>query len=333
MDEFNDSNISSLLNQIAGSSPDTMAAHQVVLGKVHQARQRRVATVGAAAVVMVVSGAIAMVQNSESRDGGSNIAVPLSPSDSQPVSVSGAVNPEVSTTIIDGMVKPDPTATAPPGATPSTNPSTNSLVLNSPVGAETTTPSTTQAPTNSPSSSATTSPASNPSPSITISRSPTTVPNSAPNISVPKGSPTTTRPPSTTPPTTPAPITSPPTTKAPVTVPPTTQPPLTTPPTTVPEKKTWSCGGGSASYLVTSTGLELVETTPGAGFAVSQSKAKSDEISVKFTPSAKNDKRNSVLKIKKSGLISTSCEDKNFDRDSDNSDSESSDNNDESADD
>ena len=84
---------------------------------------------------------------------------------------------------------------------------------------------------------------------------------------------------------------------------------------------------------MTSGGLVLVETTPATGFAVSQSKAKSDEISVKFTSGTKNDKRKSVLKIKKSGLVSTSCEDENFDRDSDSSDSESSDNNDESADD
>lgn len=84
---------------------------------------------------------------------------------------------------------------------------------------------------------------------------------------------------------------------------------------------------------MTSGGLVLVETTPATGFAVSQSKAKSDEISVKFTSGTKNDKRKSVLKIKKSGLVSTSCEDENFDRDSDSSDSESNDNNDESADD
>jgi hypothetical protein len=333
MDEFNDSDISSLLNQIAGSSPDTMAAHQAVLGKVRRVRQRRVATVGAAAVVMVVSGAIAMVQNSQNRDGGSNIAVPLSPGDSQPVSVSSTVNPEVTTTTVDGVISIDPVATEPPAETPGTN----SSLPNEPGVVSTTTPSNTQAPTNSQSPLVTTSPANNPGPSTTISRSATTVPNSSPNTSVPKGSSTTTRPPTTTPPTTPpttpAPITSPPTTKAPVTVPPTTQPPVTTPPTTVPETKTWSCGGGSAKYLVTSGGLVLVETTPATGFAVSQSKAKSDEISVKFTSGTKNDKRKSVLKIKKSGLVSTSCEDENFDRDSDSSDSESNDNNDESADD
>jgi hypothetical protein len=291
MDEFNDSDISSLLNQIAGSSPDTMAAHQTVLGKVRRVRQRRVATVGAAAVVMVVSGAIAMVQNSQNRDGGSNIAVPLSPGDSQPVAVSTTIVPKFTTTTIDGAISIDPITTEPPSETPSTNPSTNSIVPDNPAGTETTTPSNTQAPTNSPGSSVTTSP------------------------------------------TTQAPVNTPPSTQPPVKTPATTQPPVTTPPTTVPETKTWSCGGGSAKYLVTSGGLALVEITPAAGFAVSQSKAKSDEISVKFTSGTKNDKRKSVLKIKKSGLVSTSCEDENFDRDSDSSDSESNDNNDESADD
>ena len=291
MDEFNDSDISSLLNQIAGSSPDTMAAHQTVLGKVRRVRQRRVATVGAAAVVMVVSGAIAMVQNSQNRDGGSNIAVPLSPGDSQPVAVSTTIVPKSATTTIDGAISIDPITAEPPSETPSTNPSTNSIVPDNPAGTETTTPSNTQAPTNSPGSSVTTSP------------------------------------------TTQAPVNTPPSTQPPVKTPATTQPPVTTPPTTVPETKTWSCGGGSAKYLVTSGGLALVEITPAAGFAVSQSKAKSDEISVKFTSGTKNDKRKSVLKIKKSGLVSTSCEDENFDRDSDSSDSESNDNNDESADD
>jgi hypothetical protein len=291
MDEFNDSDISSLLNHIAGSNPDTTAAHQAVLGKVRRVRQRRVATVSAAAVVMVVSSAVAMVQNSQNRDGGSNIAVPLSPGDSQPVSVSTTVNPEITTTTIDGAISIDPAATKPPNETPSTNPSTNSIVPDNPVGTETTTPPNTQAPTNSPSSSLATSP------------------------------------------TTQAPVNTPPSTQPPVKTPATTQPPVTTPPTTVPETKTWSCGGGSAKYLVTSGGLALVEITPAAGFAVSQSKAKSDEISVKFTSGTKNVKRKSVLKIKKSGLVSTSCEDENFDRDSDSSDSESNDNNDESADD
>ena len=291
MDEFNDSDISSLLNQMAGSSPDTMAAHQAVLGKVRRVRQRRVATVGAAAVVMVVSGAIAMVQNSQNRDGGSNIAVPLSPGDSQPVAVSTTIVPKFATTTIDGAISIDPGTTEPPSETPSNNPSTNSIVPDNPADTETTTPSNTQAPTNSPGSSVTTSP------------------------------------------TTQAPVNTPPSTQPPVKTPATTQPPVTTPPTTVPETKTWSCGGGSAKYLVTSGGLALVEITPAAGFAVSQSKAKSDEISVKFTSGTKNDKRKSVLKIKKSGLVSTSCEDENFDRDSDSSDSESNDNNDESADD
>ena len=92
MDEFRDSDISSLLNQVAGSSPDTMAAHSAVLGKVRRVRQRRMATVGAAAVVMVVSGAVAMVQNSQNRDGGLNIAVPLSPDDSEPIGVSTTTN-------------------------------------------------------------------------------------------------------------------------------------------------------------------------------------------------------------------------------------------------
>ena len=291
MDEFNDSDISSLLNQIAGSSPDTMAAHQTVLGKVRRVRQRRVATVGAAAVVMVVSGAIAMVQNSQNRDGGSNIAVPLSPGDSQPVAVSTTIVPKFTTTTIDGAISIDPITTEPPSETPSTNPSTNSIVPDNPAGTETTTPSNTQAPTNSPGSSVTTSP------------------------------------------TTQAPVNTPPPTQPPVKTPATTQPPVTAPPTTVPETKTWSCGGGSARYLVTSGGLVLVETTPAAGFAVSQSRAKSDEISVKFTSGIKNDKRKSALKIKKSGLVSTSCEDENFERGSDSSDSESNDNNEESADD
>ena len=92
MDEFNDSDISSLLNQMAGSSPDTMMAHKVVLGKVRRVRQRRVAAVSAAAVVMVVSGAVAMVQKSNGRDGGSNIAVPLSPDDSPPIKVATTVD-------------------------------------------------------------------------------------------------------------------------------------------------------------------------------------------------------------------------------------------------
>lgn len=329
MDEFNDSDISSLLNQIAGSSPDTMTAHKAVLGKVRRVRQRRVATVGAAAVVMVVSGAVVMVQNSQNRDGGSNIAVPLSPGDSQLVAVSTTIVPKFTTTTIDGAISIDPVTTEPLTEIPGTNssqPNESGVV-------STTTPSDTQAPTNSQGPSATTSPSNIPSPSTTISRSATTVPNSSPNTSVPKGSSTTTRPPTTNPPTTPAPIASPPTTQAPIITPPPTQPPVTVPPTTVPETKTWSCGGGSAKYQVTPDGLVLVETIPATGFTLSQSKAKSDEISVKFIAGAKNDKRKSALKIKKSGLVSTSCEDENFTRDSNDSDSESNDNDDESADD
>ena len=53
MNEFDDSEISSLLNHIAGSSPDTMTAHKAVLGKVRRVRQRRVMTASTAAVVMV----------------------------------------------------------------------------------------------------------------------------------------------------------------------------------------------------------------------------------------------------------------------------------------
>lgn len=321
MDEFNDSDISSLLNQIAGSSPDTMVAHQAVLGKVRRVRQRRVATVGAAAVVMVVSGAIAMVQNSQNRDGGSNIAVPLSPGDSQPVAVSTTIVLKFTTTTIDGAISIDPITTEPPSETPSTNPSTNSIVPDNPAGTETTTPSNTQAPTNSPGSSVTTSP---------TTQAPV---NTPPTTKAPVTFPSTTKAPVTFPPTTQAPVITPPPIQPPVKTPATTQPPVTAPPTTVPETKTWTCGGGSAKYLVISGGLALVEITPAAGFAVSQSKAKSDEISVKFTSGTKNDKRKSVLKIKKSGLVSTSCEDENFDRDSDSSDSESNDNNDESADD
>ncbi|MDA3020246.1 MAG: hypothetical protein O3B15_08100, partial [Actinomycetota bacterium] len=206
MDEFNDSDISSLLNQIAGSSPNTTAAHQAVLVKVRRVRQRRVATVGAAAVVMVVSGAVAMVQNSQDRDGGSNIAVPLSPGDSQPVAVSTTIVPKFTTTTIDGAISIDPGTTEPPSETPSTNPSTNSIVPDNPAGTETTTPSNTQAPTNSPGSSVTTSP--------------------------------TTQAPVNTPPTTKAPVTFPTTTQVPAITPPPTQPPVTAPPTTVPESKT-----------------------------------------------------------------------------------------------
>jgi hypothetical protein len=86
-------------------------------------------------------------------------------------------------------------------------------------------------------------------------------------------------------------------------------------------------------YQVTSNGLVLVNTTSAPGFTISENKAKADEIVVKFIPSSRNDERQSVLKIKKSGLVSTSCEDENFNSRSDSEDSESNDNNEESADD
>ena len=73
--------------------------------------------------------------------------------------------------------------------------------------------------------------------------------------------------------------------------------------------------------------------TPAVGFTVSKAKAKTDEITVKFDASSKNDKRTSALKIKKSGLVSNSCEDENFNSRSDSEDSDSNDNNEESADD
>ena len=73
--------------------------------------------------------------------------------------------------------------------------------------------------------------------------------------------------------------------------------------------------------------------TPAVGFTVSKAKAKTDEITVKFDASIKNDKRTSALKIKKSGLVSNSCEDENFNSRSDSEDSDSIDNNEESADD
>jgi outer membrane protease len=108
---------------------------------------------------------------------------------------------------------------------------------------------------------------------------------------------------------------------------------VTAPPTTLPDVKIWSCGGGSVKYQVTANGLVLLETTPEVGFTVSKYKVKVDEITVKFDASNKSDKRTSALKIKKSGLVSTSCDDENFNRDSDSEDSESNDNNEESADD
>ena len=84
---------------------------------------------------------------------------------------------------------------------------------------------------------------------------------------------------------------------------------------------------------MTSSGLVLLSTRPAVGFKVAESKAKTDEITVKFIPSTKNDERKSAVKIKKSRIISTSCDDEGFDRRSDSEDSGSTDNNDESADD
>ena len=288
MEEFNDSEISSLLNQLAGSSPDTMTAHKAVLGKVRRVRQRRVMTISAAAVVMVVSGAVAMVQNSGNRGGGSNIAVPLSSGDSQPVKVATTVELSVTTTTVDAAISIDPIVTDPPLGTPSTQPSSNSTAPSNTSVVIITTPTNTQAPTNSQGPSISTIPANTPSPA---------------------------------------------TTKPLATTPPTTQPPVTAPPTLLPEAKIWSCGGGSVKYQVSPNGLVHLETTPAVGFTVSKYKAKVDEITVKFDASNKNDKRTSTLKIKKSGLVSNSCEDENFSSRSDSEDSDSNDNNEESADD
>ena len=283
MDEFRDSDISSLLNQVAGSSPDTMAAHSAVLGKVRRVRQRRMATVGAAAVVMVVSGAVAMVQNSQNRDGGSNIAVPLSPDDSEPIGVS---------TTIDNQ------------ATINTQTTT--------IPADVQVPITTQGP------SVTTEPMNTPVTSTTIGMPVVIAPNSIPSTNTPSSSPETTRPPATT---------RPPSTTAPSTqVPP-------SPPVTTPDIKTWTCRGGSVKYQLTSSGLVLVESKPAIGFRISESQARGNEITVKFVPDVKNDERKSVIKIKNSRIVSTSCDDEGFDRRSDSEDSDSNDNNEESADD
>jgi hypothetical protein len=301
MDEFRDSDISSLLNQVAGSSPDTMAAHSAVLGKVRRVRQRRMATVGAAAVVMVVSGAVAMVQNSQNRDRGSNIAVPLSPDNSEPIDVSTTTDIDVTTTISNQT---------------------------------TTIPADVQVPINSQGPSVTTIPTNTPAASTTIGTPVVTVPNSIPSTNAPSGSPVTTRPPTTTrPPSTLVPITPAPSTQAPTTPPKTTPSPTTSPPTIIPELKTWSCSGGEVDYRVTSSGLVLIDARPAAGFTASEKKAKGDEITVKFIPNAKNDGRKSSLKIKKSRIVSTSCDDEDFDRRSDSEDSGSTNNNDESADD
>ncbi len=329
MEEFNDSDISSLLNQIAGSSPDTLMAHKAVLGKVRRVRQRRVMAVSAAAVVMVVSGAVAMVQNSNNRDGGSNIAVPLSPGDSQPIKVATTIGLSVTTTTIEGSISIDPIVTDPSASIPSTQPSSNSTTPSNIGNATTTTPTNTQAPTNSQGPLVTTDPSNNPTPTTTRPPS-TTPPASSPGVTTP---PVTKAPILTSPPTTQPEATSPPTTRAPVTSPPTTQPAVTTPPTTVPELKTWTCGGGSVKYRVTSNGLVLAETTPAPGFTISENKAKADEIVIKFVSNSKNDERKSALKIIRSGLVSTSCEDENFNSRSDSEDSESNDNNEESADD
>ncbi len=284
MDEFRDSDISSLLNQVAGSSPDTMAAHSSVLGKVRRVRQRRMATVGAAAVVMVVSGAVAMVQNSQNRDGGSNIAVPLSPDDSEPIGVSTTTDIDVSTTI---------------GNQTTVN---NQTTIDNQT---TTIPADVQVPITSQGPSVTTEPTNTPATSTTIRMPVVTVPNSIPT----------------------------PTTQAPTTPPKTTPSPSTSPPSVIPELKTWSCGGGEVDYRVTSSGLVLIDARPAAGFKVFEKKAKGDEITVKFIPNAKNDERTSSLKIKKSRIISTSCDDEGLDRRSDSEDSDSNDNNEESADD
>jgi len=75
------------------------------------------ATVGAAAVVMVVSGAVAMVQNSQNRDGGSNIAVPLSPDDSEPIGVSTTTPADVQVPI----TSQGPSVTTEPMNTPVTS--------------------------------------------------------------------------------------------------------------------------------------------------------------------------------------------------------------------
>jgi hypothetical protein len=284
MDEFRDSDISSLLNQVAGSSPDTMAAHSSVLGKVRRVRQRRMATVGAAAVVMVVSGAVAMVQKSQNRDGGSNIAVPLSPDDSEPIGVSTTTDIDVSTTI------------------------GNQTTINNQTTIDnqtTTIPADVQVPITSQGPSVTTEPTNTPATSTTIRMPVVTVPNSIPT----------------------------PTTQAPTTPPKTTPSPSTSPPSVIPELKTWSCGGGEVDYRVTSSGLVLIDARPAAGFKVFEKKAKGDEITVKFIPNAKNDERTSSLKIKKSRIISTSCDDEGLDRRSDSEDSDSNDNNEESADD
>jgi hypothetical protein len=248
---------------------------------------------------MVVSGAVAMVQNSQNRDRGSNIAVPLSPDDSEPIDVSTTIG--------------------------------NQTTINNQT---TTIPADVQVPINSQGPSVTTIPTNTPAASTTIGTPGVTVPNSIPSTNAPSGSPVTTRPPTTTrPPSTLVPTTPAPSTQAPTTPPKTTPSPTTSPPTIIPELKTWSCGGGEVDYRVTSSGLVLIDARPAAGFKVSEKKAKGDEITVKFIPNAKNDERKSSLKIKKSRIVSTSCDDEDFDRRSDSEETDKTDNNDESADD
>jgi hypothetical protein len=46
---------------------------------------------------------------------------------------------------------------------------------------------------------------------------------------------------------------------------------------------------------VTSSGLVLLSTRPAVGFKVAESKAKTDEITVKFIPSIKTDERKSAI--------------------------------------
>jgi len=211
-----------------------------------------------------------MVQNSQNRDRGSNIAVPLSPDNSEPIGVS------------------------------------------------TTTPADVQVPITSQGPSVTTEPMNTPVTSTTIGMPVVIAPNSTPAPNTPSSSPETTRPPTTT---------RPPSTTAPSTqVPP-------SPPVTTPDIKTWTCRGGSVKYQLTSSGLVLVESKPAIGFRISESQARGNEITVKFVPDVKNDERKSVIKIKNSRIVSTSCDDEGFDRRSDSEDSDSNDNNEESADD
>ena len=345
-DDFDDFDISSLLNQVAGSSPDTQSAQRIVLGKVRRVRQRRVATVGAAALVMFVSGAFALVRQTTPDEQRSNDAVPLSPGVSEPVESSTTVSPqdvqpndEPITVDPNGEEDPKgsptsiagPAPTSLPGAiTPGSTTPSNSLVPPS--------PTTTQS-----GQSATTAPAIISRPTTTLGRIATTPApvlsvapptTKAPIVTAP---PITKAPVVTAPPTTPAPVvTAPPTTSAPVA---TTPPVVTTPPETSPELKIWSCGGGSVVYEVSTTGLVLIKSTPTTGFVVDtkgsskENNGKANELVVKFKPLIGNDKRKSTLKIKRSDVTSTTCEDENFNRSENEADSESTDDNEEDADD